>query len=262
MGGKFKRETVERATRHPECGLALIVTLLAMLLLSAVGAALVLTASADALIAEHAGASADAAYAAEAAMERTLAELRVVPDFTAVLGGAIGSAFTDGPASGARTVPGGGTVDLDEVVHHANCARASACSDAEMDAVTADRPWGSRNPRWRLFSYGPLDNDAASGWSGFPVYVVVLVADDPLDADGAPDQDGLPAGAGANAGAGMLLVRADAFGRRDAHRIVEVTLVRHDLAAQARWEAADPATRGSPPADPPRLEVLAWQSRR
>jgi hypothetical protein len=262
MPARFERETVDRPVRHPERGMALIVTLLAMALLSAVGAALVLTASADALIAEHAGASADAAYAAEAAIERALAELRVVPDFTAVLGGAIGSSFTDGPASGARTLPGGGTVDLDEVVHHANCARASACSDAEMDAFTEDRPWGGRNPRWRLFSYGPLDNDAASGWSGFPVYVVVLVADDPLDADGVPDQDGLPLGAAANPGAGMLLVRADAFGRRDAHRVVEVTLVRHDLAALARWEAADPATRGSRPADPPRLDVLSWHSGR
>ena len=131
-----------------------------------------------------------------------------------------------------------------------------------MDASTAERPWGSRNPRWRLFSSGPLDNDAASGWRGFPVYVVVLVADDPADADGAPEQDGLPLGTAVNPGAGLLLVRAEAFGRREAHRIVEATVVRHDLAARARWDAADPATRGPAPSDPPRLEVLAWREMR
>jgi hypothetical protein len=239
--------------------MALIVTLLVMVLLSAVGAVLVLTASADVLIAEHAGASVEARYAAEAALERTFAELRVAPDFTSVLSGTTGSSFTDGASSGERILRGGVRIDLDEVVSHATCARASSCSDAQIEAATVDRPWGRRNPRWRLFAHGPLDNDAASGWSGFPVYVVVLVADDPSDADGLPDQDGLPVGPSANPGAGVLLVRAEAFGRRGAVRTVEATVVRHDLAARARWDASDPATRGPAPTDAPRLEVLGWR---
>jgi len=238
-----------------EQGAALTVTLMAMMLLSAVGAALVLATSADAQISANAGASSEAFYAAEAVFERTLAELRSAADFTSVLDGSTASAFVDGPAGGVRTMPDHTSIDLNVTENLANCARRNPCSDAQMDSSIRDRPWGSRNPRWRLFSWGLLESTGP----GPPIYVVALVADDPAETDGDPWKDGVRTGASANPGAGVILVRAEAFGQRGAHRIVEGTVARRDLVARARWEAADPATRGPAPSGFPALQVMAWR---
>lgn len=242
-----------------ERGVALIATMLAMLLLSAIGAALVLATSADTLIASNNGASSEAFYAADAAFERTVAELRTLPSFTSVLSGAVMSAFRDGAVSGSRTLPDGSSVELDVVVNEANCGRAAPCGDAEMDRATSQRPWGPRNPRWRLFSWGALDAATGGTTGGLPPFVAVMVADDPAEIDGDPWSDGGSAGPAASPGAGILWVRADAFGRRGARSTVEGAVVRLDLVAGSRWELADPATRGPAPSGFPVLQVLAWR---
>jgi hypothetical protein len=93
-----------------------------------------------------------------------------------------------------------------------------------MSAVTADRPWGANNPRWALFSYGPLSAmSSESGALPSPDYVVVLVADDPAESDGDPSRDGEP---GSGPGAGVILVRAEAFGPLEAHRVVQAAVAR------------------------------------
>ena len=234
-----------------ERGAALVITLMAMSLLSAMGAALVLATSADALISANSGASNQAFYAADAAFERTLAELRGQPAFTPVLNGSARSIFIDGPPSGERTLADGSQLALAEVVNRANCEKPASCSDADMNAVNRNRPWGVRSPRWQLFSYGPLNT--------LPLYVVSMVADDPAETDGDPLQDGGRTGVQANPGAGILMVRAEAFGSRGAHRVVEGTVVRRDLVAQAAWEASDPRTRGPAPGWLPLQQVLAWR---
>lgn len=245
-----------------ERGIALIVTLLAMLLLSAIGAALVLATGADTLIASNSGASSEAFYAADAAFERAVAELRTAPGFTAVLSGAVVSAFRDGVASGPRTLPDGSSVDLDVVLNEANCGSAAPCSASDMDRTTGDRPWGPRNPRWRLFSWGTLDAASGGTTGGVPLFVAAMVADDPAEVDGDPLSDGGSPGPGASPGAGILWVRAKAFGRRGARRVVEGAVWRLDLSAQARWELADPTTRGPAPSSFPVLQVIAWRERR
>ena len=106
-----------------ERGVALIVTLLAMLLLSAIGAALVLVTSADTIIASNSGASSEAFYAADAVFERTVAELRSVPSLTSVLSGAVASAFRDGAPAAPRALTDGSSVDLKAPVNEANCGR-------------------------------------------------------------------------------------------------------------------------------------------
>jgi hypothetical protein len=245
-------------TARSERGAVLVVTLMAMLLLSAIGAALVLATSTDVQIAANAGAATEAFYAADAIFERTLAELRAAPDFTSVLDGSLGSQFVDGPPTGVQTMPDHAVVDLPGVENFANCASRNPCSDTDMDSSIRDRPWGRRNPRWRLFSWGMLEAHNA----GPSLYVVSLVADDPGETDDDPRQDGGWTGTAVNPGAGVLLIRAEAFGRRGAHRVVEGSVVRHDLVARARWQAADPATRGPAPSGFPVLQVLAWREAR
>ena len=241
-----------------ERGVALVITLMALLLLSAVGAALVLATNVDVLISANAGASNQTFYAADAAFERTLAELRSQPGFTPVLSGTVTSAFVDGAPSGQRTLADGSELSLAQVVNLANCQKPAGCSDNDMNAAIRDRPWGVRNPRWQLFSYGPLNGSLGAALTA-PVYVVSMVADDLSDTDDDPWQDGPQTGGQVNPGAGVLLVRAEAFGPRGAHRIVEGAVVRRDLAARARWDASDPAMRGPAPAGLPLLHVLAWR---
>ena len=236
-------------------GAALVVTLMAMLLMASIGAALVLATNMDVQIAANAGAATEAFYAADAVFERTLAELRAAPDFTLVLDGSVGSSFVDGPPTGVRTMPDHTSVDLLEIESLSNCARREPCNDTDMDSSIRDRPWGRRNPRWRLFSWGMLEADGP----GPSLYVVTLVADDPAETDDNPWEDGAWTGAAVNPGAGVLLIRAEAFGRRGAHRVIEGGVVRHDLVARARWQAADPATRGPAPSSFPVLQVLAWR---
>ncbi len=244
-----------------ERGLALIVTLLAMLLLSAIGAALVLATSADTLIAANSGAATEALYAADATFERTVAELRSVPSFTAVLSGTVVSAFRAGAVSGPLPLPDGSSVDFDVVLNQANCGRATPCSESDLDRSTGDRPWGPRNPRWRLFSWGSFDAASGGTTGGLPLVVVAMVADDPAETDGDPWRDGGSIGPGASPGAGILWVRAEAFGRRGARRIIEGAVSRLDLSALARWELADAATRGPAPSGFPVLQVIAWRER-
>jgi hypothetical protein len=232
-----------------------------MVLLSAIGASLVLLTRTDTAIATNVGASIEAFYAAEAAFELTLAEVRTVANLSSVLDGTTGSAFVDGPAGGSRQLAGGISVDLSQVMSLASCQKPTTCSEADLVSTTRDRPWGSRNPRWRLFVHGELGRLTTASNSP-SIYVVSMVADDPAETDGDPWRDGARTGSSWNPGAGRLLVRAEAFGRRAAHRVVEGAVLRQDLAAQARWEAADPATRGDPPGGVPLLQVVTWRDRR
>ncbi|HUR35238.1 MAG TPA: PilX N-terminal domain-containing pilus assembly protein [Vicinamibacterales bacterium] len=245
--------------RTSERGLALVVTTMAMLLLTALGAALILATGADLAIAANAGAASEAFAAAEAVFERTLAELRRAPDFTSVLDGSFPSAFLDGDSPGPRTLADGTRINLLEVRNLANCQKTTGCSEADLNAAIRDRPWGTRNPRWRLFSWGPVSRSASMLADAPPIYTVSLVADDPSETDADPMRDGGGAGPSANPGAGIVLVRAEALAGRGAHRIVEGLVRRHDLVARARWDAADPATRGPAPVSAPAVQVLTWR---
>lgn len=247
---------------RPERGAALLTCLLALVLLSAVGSALVLSATTDVLISANAGASSEALVASRAAFGRTVAELALAPDLTSVLTGAWPSQFVDGAPAGSRSGPDATTIHLAEVLSFAGCARATPCSTTDLDAVSPRRPWGTRNPRWRLFSYGPLDGTTTAGGRGAPLYVVTLVADDSADGDGDPLRDATVLGTVPSPGAGLVLVRAEAFGHRNAHRIVEGVVLRLDLQNLAAWDAADPQTRGPRPALLPELQVLSsWEVR-
>jgi hypothetical protein len=206
-----------------ERGAALLVALLTMLLLSVVAAGLILNASAESAIAANFRSGFEARYAAEAVMRLAMVELAAVPDWNAALDGSRQSWLADGAPWGRRSLAGGTSVNLTEVVHLANCGRSTPCTAADMAASAPGRAWGPNNPRWRLFAYGPLSAIDPGVDMAVPYYVVVLVADDAAESDGNPDRDEPAPDA---PGAGVILVRAEAFGPRGAHQAIEATIAR------------------------------------
>jgi hypothetical protein len=220
--------------------MAIIVALLSMLLMSALGAALVLTASSETTIAANFRDGQQGLYAADAALERALDDLASIADWDGALRGEARSGFVDGPPSGVRMVAGGTQLDLAAVANMANCRRPDTCSAASLVALTAARPWGPNNPVWRLFAYGPLVALLPSPAVESPFYGVVMVADDPAENDGDPLDDGESTD---NPGARTLWVRAESFGPRAAHYTIKATVARSGTI-------------------PPAIRVLAWRSTR
>ena len=219
--------------------------MMAVLLLSALGLALVLTTSAESMIASNYQNAIEALYAAEAAADRAMLDVAMIPEWSSLFDGSATSSFVDGPPAGTRTLADGLVLDLAQVVNRANCGKASACSRADLIGNAAgDRPWQSNNPVWHLYAFGPL-NDLLPSSVLSPFYVVVLVSDDPSENDDDPLRDGTdPA---ANPGAGLLAIRAEAFGPRSAHKIVELTVARTSVERGAG---------GAP------LRILSWRELR
>lgn len=132
-------------------GIALVIALMAILFMSALGAALVMTTSAEALIASSFRTGQQAIYAADAAAEWALADLAAVaPDWPTLLDGGVRSPFVDGPPSGRRTLADGSVVDLESVV--------------------------AANPGWMLYAFGPLAALLPASNRQSPFYIVVFVA--------------------------------------------------------------------------------------
>jgi len=203
--------------------MAIIIALMSMLLMSALGAALVLTTSSEALIAANFRNAQEGVYAADAALERAMDDLGAVADWSAILDGSTGSAFVDGTPSGVRTLADGSPLDLGQTVNMMNCRKVTSCSASNLVANTAQRPWGANNPFWRLFAYGPLSSLLPDHAIDSAYYVIVMVADDPSENDNDPLQDGRSA---TNPGAGVLTLRAEAFGPRGTRQVVELTAAR------------------------------------
>jgi len=206
-----------------EDGMALIIALMAMLMMTALGMALVLTTSLETMIAGNFRNSSEGLYAADAVVERAMDDLLAVPDWNTLLDGSVQSAFIDGLPSGARTLPNGSLIDLSQIIGLANCEKTTICSTADMNAVTTERPWGANNPRWQLYAYGNLDDMVPTGTINSQFYVVVLVGDDPSETDNDPTKDGVSQD---NPGTGVLELRAEAFGPRGAHKVIELTIAR------------------------------------
>jgi hypothetical protein len=197
---------------------------MALLLLSALGLALVLTTSTETAISNNFRGAEEALYAADAAIERTMQDVLTVPDWNDMLNGSVKSAFTDGPPD-QRTMADGRLLDLTEATNMANCGKTTTCSIADMEALTDDRPWGQNNPRWQLYAYGLANGLVPTGTLNSGMYIVVWVGDDPSDNDNNPLVDG---NAQTNPGTGVITLRAEAFGPGGAHKVVEVTLARTD----------------------------------
>jgi hypothetical protein len=253
--GPSSREAVSHRDRSGERGVALIVALMAMLFMMALGTALILTTSTESRITRNFRISSEALYAADAVLERAVDDMLATENWDTMLSGVAQSAFIDGPP-GERALADGQRIDVGEIVNLANCRRTTACSNADMDAVTADRPWGSNNPRWQPFAWGYLDDITPTGTVNSPFYVVMMVGDDSSENDGNPLRDGSAPcaqeqAAECNPGSGVLALRAEAFGPFGAHKILEVTISRTGTAEREQNDASGHGRAG--------VRILSWR---
>ena len=224
-------------------GFAVLVAMMGLLMISAIGMALVLGTSTESMVARNFRDGAAAMYAAEAVAIRAIGDVSAEPDWSAVVGGPARSTFFDGWPGGPRTLADGSTIDLTEIVNLWNCGKTTSCSSADMNATTAERPWGVNNPRWRIYACGRLADLVPAG-SGSRFYVLLLAADDPSETDGDPLADG--AGL-SNPGAGLVALRGESFGPGGAHSVVELTVARLGDDELSR----DPGA--------PRVRVVSWR---
>jgi hypothetical protein len=185
-------------------GSALLCTLMVTSVIATLGAALALVVATEALVAGNYYGSQQGLYSAEAGVERTVGELRLLATWRDLPGpssSTLSAEFNDGQT--APRAPDGSTLNL---------AQLTAKRQSESDSVY---PTGPDRPVWRLYAHAPLERMLP----GAPVataYVVVWVADDPGDLDG-------NAGVDTN---GVVMIHAEAFAVRGGKRAVETIVQR------------------------------------
>jgi hypothetical protein len=190
-----------RARLADERGIALLVTLMLSMLLVGLGSALVFMSMSETAIATNYRAGHEVLYGADAASERVVQDLLLVPDWNAVLAGTARSGFTDD----ATTVTLSDNTQIDLVAQTTALQAATNTLDV----------WGPNDPIWRLYAYGPLDR-LLPGGAGGNTYVALWVGDDPSESDADPTKD-------TN---GVLTLHAEAYGPFGARRVIEVTVAR------------------------------------
>jgi hypothetical protein len=228
-----------------ENGVALMMAVLACLLLSAMAAALILLSSSETIIAGHFRNSIEARFAAEAMMARGIDLASNDGDWTASIAGLKPPAWTDGALAGPRRLADGTNLDLAQAVNLANCQKTVPCAAQDLAAVSVDRPWGSNNPTWRPYAYGPLSDMLAAGTIDSSYYALLLIADDPAGSHRA-------AGAPVPPREGIAL-RVEAFGPHGTHAVAEVMAER--VVVGAEGEEKD-YNAGSGPLP---MKILSWR---
>ena len=193
-----------RARLTNQDGTALIIALMSMMLLTALGAATIMVSRTETMIANNYRNSQEAMYAADAAIERVVQDLLMVPRWNDILTGITVSGFIDGSMASPKTLPVGGTIVLN-----------SATAELQTETNTANL-WGANNPTWRLYAWGPLRDMTNGVTIDSPMYVAVWVGDDPAENDNNPLTD-------TN---GVLNLHALAIGPGGTRKVIEVTVAR------------------------------------
>ena len=182
-------------------GVALLLTVMMTLLVTALGSAIIVLTTTETTLTRTHRLGLQTLSAAEAGLEWAVLELRQMPDWTPVLGGAIRSRFeADDPTP---AMADGFTVDLRSL---------GAALQREADR---ERSLNPNAPRWTLFSHGWLE-DLLGKPAPTPLYLAVWTADDAAEHDGDPAVD-------TN---GRVMVRAEAFGPFRARRVIEASVTR------------------------------------
>ncbi|MCX6552792.1 MAG: hypothetical protein NTY02_17625 [Acidobacteria bacterium] len=206
-------------------GVALVAVLVVMAFVSAVGLGLLLITSIEPLAEANHESALLARYAAEAGLDVAAHELGERSDWDAVLTGVAASGLLD-PAGGMIGLPDGTTVEAAALTNGATCGHPEPCTERELTAFVADRPWGPNNPRWTLFGVLHMARVAPEAP---PSLAVVWMADDPADIDGNAWRDTVPAADGSRGpGACIVAVRVEGFASRAGHRTIVATLARAD----------------------------------
>jgi PilX N-terminal len=203
-----------RARLADERGAALIIALMAMMLLTALGAAVVMVSNTETHIAGNYRNSQEALYAADAGVERVVQDLLLIPRWNDILAGTAQSGFVDGAMTSAKTLPGGGHLTL-------CCGPNTATAQLQSETDT-ENLWGANNPQWKLFAWGPLQDMLPNNQIDSPMYLAVWVADDPADGPDINTADGNPL-VDTN---GTLTLHAEAVGPSGTRKVVEVTVAR------------------------------------
>lgn len=207
MKGRVGRPGRQRIADN---GIALVAVLMVTSLIAALAAAVVFIAMSGSLASANHAAGQQALYAADAAVEEILSELRAA-DWAAAPGAFASTRLAD--ASPAPRAPDGTPVDL---------SRLTGALQAESDARYG---LGPDHPVWRLAGRGAF-RDLLPGLIVPPAYLVVWVADDGAERDGDPGHDSNR----------LVVVRADAFGSAAAHRSIEAALMLELSASPLRHE--------------------------
>jgi type II secretory pathway pseudopilin PulG len=190
-----------------ERGTVLLCALMVITLVAMLGAAVALIVSSESAVAANYHASQQGLYAADAGIERAIAELRTLPAWTAVPSSATSfSDFNDSQATPQG--PDGSTLNL---------AQMTVRRQAESDALYASVPG---RPVWRLYAHAPL-NRMVPGTGNATPYVVVWIADDPDEGDGNAAVDSND----------VVMLHAEAFTVRRGKRAIEATIRREEAMA-------------------------------
>ncbi|MEN3338489.1 MAG: hypothetical protein V7647_2165 [Acidobacteriota bacterium] len=209
-------------------GTALICVLMVTTLLGTLSGAVALVALSETMTSANHGAAEQALYAADAALEATIGELRTA-DWRGIPGAAVSDRLQD--ASLSPRTPDGRILDL---------AALSAERQSASNAVFAPSP---NRPVWHLFARGSLTDLAPAGVVVPPAYLLVWVADDGDEADGDAARDSNQ----------VVMVRAEAFGAAGAHRSVQATVTLQNA------PAGPPPEGGGPPPLRYAVRVLSWR---
>jgi hypothetical protein len=207
-------------------GSSLVVVLLLMFLLSAIAMGMAVVCSVETTVASRFVQATQALFAAEAAVNIAVAELRPMADWTPVLAGVRSSTLSDGAFAGVKRLPAGGTVAL--------CCGSSSVSGRLARENGLSGAFARRALVWRPFLWAPLATLLPAS-SSPGTYIVVFVQDDEDDGDGSGITD-------LN---GRVVVRAEAVQPDGLRRSVEALVAR---------ERGDPL-RGLAPA----VRLLRWR---
>lgn len=185
-----------------ESGSSLLAVLMLAPVIAILGGAIAWLSAGEAVFSARHRESVEARFAVGAALERAVADLRDLPDWSPVLGELVESGFIEHEEP---RLADGTQIDLTSLD-----ARLQQRSDA------ASR-WGADSPTWVRFAWGRLDA-LVTPESGppLPLYLVVWVADDGLDGDGDPLVDSN----------GVIQLRAEVLGPLGRRRSASVMLAR------------------------------------
>jgi hypothetical protein len=194
-------------TPSNEKGAALLIAILTTMLLAGLAASLVYVSTTETLISAAFRHAEETSNAADAALERALLDLDLLPDWTPALLPASAMSFSDGQLQ--FVAPDGRRFDLGQLTLQ---------RQRESDASYGGHAFGADTPQWRLYAHARLGNLLPAGTAAQPAYLVVWVADDGWDGDGNPFADSNQ----------LVLVHAEAYGAGGARRAFEASVGRAD----------------------------------